>query len=211
MDIESLKKAYEAIEMLKALNLPVSDEQVRGIATLEKQYIVENVIPSLKKEIEPFLASVKNNFQMFVSYTPQEGISCSFESKKNESYITDDSSSSEEVGYRKKKYILRVKFPGNRVSCHKRVSKTFLDVVEYAGARNVERLGIMTLGINIVSTELHDNEKYRSYQFEVEPGLYVCTYCNTDRKLEIIKAINNELNLGLEVEKIAINGEQQDV
>ena len=200
MDIESLNKAYEAIEMLKALDLPVSDEQVRGIATLEKQYILENVIPSLKKEIEPFLASVRNNFKMSVSYTPKEGVSCSL--KQNVDHVINENSSLDENGYRKKKYILRVIFPGNRVSCHNRVSRTFIDVVEYAGARNVERLGIMTLGINIVSTELHDNVRYRSYQFEIEPGLYVCTYCNTDRKLEIIKTINRELKLGLEVEKI---------
>lgn len=36
--MEQLKKAYEAIEMLRALELPVSDEQLEGIAKLEKEY-----------------------------------------------------------------------------------------------------------------------------------------------------------------------------
>lgn len=68
MDIEQLKKAYEALEMLHALNLPVSEEQLRGISELEKQYIHENVIPALKYEIAPFYSSMRGDSAFTVKY-----------------------------------------------------------------------------------------------------------------------------------------------
>ena len=64
MDIELLKKAYDAIEMLKALNLPVNDEQLKGIANLERKYIIENVIPTLKNELEPFFSIIRNKIKI---------------------------------------------------------------------------------------------------------------------------------------------------
>ena len=51
--MEQLKKAYEAIEMLKALDLPISDEQYRRVAEMEKEYLKEEIIPLLKQELEP--------------------------------------------------------------------------------------------------------------------------------------------------------------
>lgn len=68
MDIEQLKKAYEALEMLHALNLPVSEEQLRGISELEKKYIHENVIPALKNEIAPFISSMRGDSAFTVKY-----------------------------------------------------------------------------------------------------------------------------------------------
>ena len=111
----------------------------------------------------------------------------------------------EERGARKKKFIIRVKFPDNRVSCQKIVSNTFTDVIKYAGAKNVERLGIMLLGDNIISSNLLENERYAAGQQEIEPGLYVSTYCDTDKKLEILKMINRELNLNLVIEKVMLD------
>ena len=57
--MEQLKKAYEAIEMLRALELPVSDEQLRAIAKLEKEYLQDEIIPLLKQELEPYVTKLK--------------------------------------------------------------------------------------------------------------------------------------------------------
>ena len=108
----------------------------------------------------------------------------------------------DEHNYRKKKFIIRVVFPNNRVSCQKIVANTFFDVIKYAGAENVERLGIMALGQNIITNELHEKEQYRPYQREIEPGLYVNTFLDTDKKYEVLKMINRELNLNLTIEKV---------
>ena len=71
--MEQLKKAYEAIEMLQALELPVSDEQLRAIAKLEKEYLQNEIIPLLKQELEPFVTKLRNKLQMEVTFDKAEG------------------------------------------------------------------------------------------------------------------------------------------
>lgn len=77
MDYEQLNKAYEAVELLKALNLPVSEEQMTAIADLEKKYLRETVIPYVEKELEPFFSSFVNKTKMRIDFSPEEGISIS--------------------------------------------------------------------------------------------------------------------------------------
>jgi len=200
--MEKLKKAYEAIEMLQALNLPVSNEQMMAVAELEKEYLQDEIIPLLKQELEPLVENMKRDFKISVSYNQDSGLEMSIDESLGQN--GDASSSNEDGGYRKKKYILRVAFPDDTVSCHKIVSKTFVDVVEYAGARNVEKLGIMVLGENIISSKLFENERYAARQYETEDGLYISTCCDTDKKYEILKTINRELDLKLKIEKVML-------
>ncbi len=72
--MEQLKKAYEAIEMLRALELPVSDEQIRAIAKLEKEYLQDEIIPLLKQELEPFVTKIRSKLQMEVTFDKDEGL-----------------------------------------------------------------------------------------------------------------------------------------
>lgn len=77
MDYEQLKKAYEAVELLKALSLPVSEEQMSAIAVLEKEYLQQTVVPYVKKELAPFLSSFVNRTKMRIDYSPIDGLSIS--------------------------------------------------------------------------------------------------------------------------------------
>ena len=146
---------------------------------------------------------LRNQFNMKITYNKDLGldIKLSEPTKQNPSLFP----SLEERGARKKKFIIRVKFPDNRVSCQKIVSNTFADVIKYAGAKNVERLGITLFGENIISSSRLENERYAAAQQEIEPGIYLCTYCDTDKKLEILKMINRELNLNLIIEKVLLD------
>lgn len=72
--MEQLKKAYEAIEMLQALELPVSDEQLRAIAKLEKEYLQDEIIPLLKQELEPFVTKLRSKLQMEVTFDKDKGL-----------------------------------------------------------------------------------------------------------------------------------------
>ena len=105
---------------------------------------------------------------------------------------------------RQRKYIIRVKFPDNHVSCSKMVWETLVDVVRFAGVQRVKALNIYVMGDNLVSSELNANERYRVGQKEVEPGVYVCTYSSTDTKYEQIRKINRKLGLGLKIEKVML-------
>ena len=201
--MDKLTKLYEAVEMLEALGLPVSIEQRNAIAQMEKSYLREEIIPLIKQELEPMVQKMRNQFNMRVIYTKENGLDILLSESNMQS--TNPLHGTDDRNYRKKKFIIRVKFPDNHVSCQKIVSNTFADVIKYAGARNVEQLGIMLLGENIISSSLMENERYASGQQEIEPGIYLCTYCDTDKKLEIIKMINRELNLNLVIEKVLLD------
>jgi hypothetical protein len=201
--MDKLDKTYEAVAMLESLGLPVSNEQLNVIAQMEKEYLRDEIISLIKQELEPLVKKMRNRFNLEVSYSKADGLDIQLKDPSRQSRSLFPA---EEVkGYRKKKFIIRVTFPDKRVSCHKIVSNTFADVIKYAGAKNVEPLGITLLGENIISSSLMENERYAAGQQEIEPGLYVCTYCDTERKLEILKTINRELNLNLIIEKVMLD------
>lgn len=200
--MDKLKKAYEAVEMLKALELPISSEQTIAIAQLEKQYLREEVIPLVAQEMEPLVEQMRNKFSLEVTYTKENGLDIQLVEKKpvQENFFPSNTKSSR----RQKKYIIKVIFPDNHISCSQMVWKTLVDVIRYAGAQNVRNLGIYIMGDNLVSSELNSNERYRVGQKEVEAGLYVCTYSSTDAKYEQIRKINRDLELGLRIEKVML-------
>ncbi|MBO4641606.1 MAG: hypothetical protein J5661_01950 [Bacteroidaceae bacterium] len=200
--MDKLDKTYEAIGMLETLGLPVSIEQLNVVAQMEKDYLQDEIIPLIKQELEPMVEKMRNQFNMKVTYSKENGLNIQLYEPTIQSRSMFPTV--EERGYRKKKFIIRVIFPDNHVSCQKIVSNTFADVVKYAGAKNVERLGIMLLGKNIISSSLMENERYAAGQQQIEPGIYLSTYCDTDKKLEIIKTINRELNLNIVIEKVLL-------
>ena len=77
--MEQLKKAYEAIEMLKALDLPVSEEQLTGVAKLEKEYLQKEIIPLLKQELEPLVTKMRSPFYMDITYNMDKGLEINLE------------------------------------------------------------------------------------------------------------------------------------
>ena len=197
--MDKLDKAYEAVDLLETLGLPVSNEQSNAIAQMEKDYLRDEIIPLIKQELEPMVQKMRNQFNMKVVYSKDKGLDILLSEPNMQSSVL---SGTDDRNYRKKKFIIRVVFPDNRVSCQKIVANTFFDVIKYAGAENVERLGIMALGQNIITNELHEKEQYRPYQREIEPGVYVNTFLDTDKKFEVLKMINRELNLNLTIEKV---------
>lgn len=200
--MEKLDKLYEAIDLLKSLELPISIEQEKAIAKMEQQYLEEEVIPQITKEMNPIVEQLHNKFKLSVNYNLSTGLDIQVvDNKPVQTSIFNDSETSSK---RQRKYIIRVIFPDNHVSCSRMVWETLVDVVRYAGAKRVQSLNIFMMGDNLVSSELHSNERYRVGQKEVEPGLYVCTYSSTDTKYEQIRKINKEFDLGLTIEKVML-------
>ena len=63
MDKDKLQKAYEAVEMLKALDLPVSREQLNAIADLERECLMEEVTPRIMKILKPIVKNMNTSFR----------------------------------------------------------------------------------------------------------------------------------------------------
>lgn len=200
--MEKLKKAYEAVALLESLNLPVSEEQLMAIAKLEREYLRLEVIPLFEQELKPLVEHMRNSFNLEVSYNITEGISINIIDKVKEQKSLFPSLMP--ARKKQKQFIIRVVFPNNRVVCEKHVWETFFEVIRYAGTERVKNLGIRTMGLNLVSSELHENERYRNGQKEIEPGQYVYAYSTTETKYEQIKYINRQLNLGLRIEKVML-------
>lgn len=69
--MEKLDKAYEGMEMLRNIGLPISKDQIKGIYDLEAQYLTEEVIPQIKEVMEPLANKVMNGFKMVVTVGEQ--------------------------------------------------------------------------------------------------------------------------------------------
>lgn len=199
--MKNIEKAYEAIDMLRSLNLPVSAEQLKAIEQMEKDYLNSEVLPLVEQEVRPLVDKLRNNFTLEIVYNQEEGLSIA---NVGNITIPKEKSSPGEPIKRQRLYIIKVTFPDNTVSCKKTVWETLFDVVKFAGPERVQKLGMIIMGNNIVSRELHANERYRVGQKEIEPGLYLCTYSSTETKYEQIVTINKRLNLGLIVEKVLL-------
>ena len=200
--MDKLNKLYEAIDVLKSLEIPVSVEQVKAISMMERLYLKEELIPQITKEMNPIVQVMHNKFRLSVNYSQTTGLDIRIVENRpvpESVFIATDNQPK-----RQRKYIIRVIFPDNHVSCSKMVWETLVDVVRFAGAQRVQALNIYIMGDNLVSSELNANERYRVGQKEVEPGLYVCTYSSTDTKYEQIRKINRELGLGLKIEKVML-------
>lgn len=203
--MKELNKAYEAVQMLESLGLPVSNETLEAIAQKEEEVLQNEIIPLIKQDLEPLVGKMRNSFQLQLTYSKEKGIDISVTEQQRP--VRTETPVEVEDGYRKKRSVIRVTFPDKRVSFHKKSSETFAEVIKYAGGKKVERMGFEVLGKNLVSTSLFENEKYKKYQREIEPGLYVCTYCNTQRKIKILNEINRELKLNLVIEEVMIEVE----
>ncbi len=74
MDKDKLQKAYEAVEMLKALDLPVSKDQLNAIAEMERECLLEEVTPRIQKILKPIVKNMNTSFRIDISYTPETGL-----------------------------------------------------------------------------------------------------------------------------------------
>ena len=74
---------------------------------------------------------------------------------------------------------------------------TLVAVVQHAGLEQVEQLGIMVNGENIVSRT--PSKKYSEARL---PPYFIKTHSNTAEKKQYIEQISERLNLGLKIEII---------
>ena len=199
--MEKLDKAYEGMEMLRNIGLPISKDQIKGIYDLEAQYLTEEVIPQIKEVMEPLVHKVMNGFKMVVTVGEQEEVNVELLPPETENTVNQRETNSKK---RQKKFIIKIIYPDGHAVCSRMVWETLYDVVKYAGVQRVRKLGLWLRGTNIISDQVEEDDRYRNSQKEVEPGVYLQTCSTTEVKYELIKEINKQLSLGLKIEKVLI-------
>ena len=74
MMMENLSTAYDAIELLESLGLPISQEQLQQVKQLEQQYIDDVIVPHIKKECEPLLEDLVRGCHLIINYSQENGL-----------------------------------------------------------------------------------------------------------------------------------------
>lgn len=104
--IQKINKAYENINLLKALNLPVSQEQKDIIANLEKEYIQSTIIPDVIEIVQGNVFKNLRPFSLQVNYDPEaeEGINVLLASDESQDETLELTSSSPKKKHDKTKF-----------------------------------------------------------------------------------------------------------
>ncbi len=206
MEWNDLIKAYEALNTLESIGMPISNEQKKVVDDIESAYIKEELIPHMQELLQPLFSDIRKDFCLVVEHKRGEELQVRLAEKRSTiaaSPSRDVHLNSVNSAFKRhrpaKKTRLKVTFPNGTVSCKSPAFLTLLDVVRYVGVEKVRRLNIQCMGMNIISGERYEDPRYSASQKEIEPGVYVGTYSDTSDKSRWIETINNEYNLGLKV------------
>lgn len=99
---------------------------------------------------------------------------------------------------RSKKKYLRVTFPDGEVICYKNATSTMIAALNRIGADKFPLINLELCHLPLLSREMYP--KYKSYMKPICEGWYLNAQSNSDNKLLQLKAINDQLNLGLKLE-----------
>lgn len=207
-----LEKLYQSIENLKELGLPLNQETLNAVSTMEEDLIKNEIIPRLSGSIEPIITQIKRPIVLVVDYVPDETLSVRLTRKR---VITEDSEtkeypilSSRVKGNKTDKVLtstpkssktrLKVIYPNGRVISNKYAYQTLIDVIENTGVNKVEKLKIEHLGMPLISKAKDDFYD----QHQLTDGSLIITHSSTYKKKQIIDEISNRLCLDLVVEII---------
>ncbi len=206
MEWNDLVKAYEALNVLESIGVPISSEQKKVVSELETTYIREELIPRMQEQLQPLFSDMRTDVCLVVEYKRGEDLQIRLTEKRSIQAASpsrnDHSSGGASTFTRRKpgkKTKLKVTFPDGTVSCKSPAFLTLLGVIKYAGVEEVKILDIQCMGMNIISSEKNDDPRYAASQKEIEPGVFVGTYSDTSDKYKWIERINTEYNLGLKV------------
>lgn len=101
---------------------------------------------------------------------------------------------------------IRVTFPEGVIIEESLVWKTLAEAIKKIGVKSVYKLKLPGIGksnILLLDTHLTDNITYKDSQKEIEPGYYLLTYNNTEKKAQYLERISDELHLNLKIEIVS--------
>lgn len=99
---------------------------------------------------------------------------------------------------RAKKILLRVTFPNGKVICYNNATSTMIAVLNEIGEDRFSSIKLDLCHLPLLSKEI-----YPKYQKDMKPiceGWYLNAQSNSDTKFLQLKAINEQLELGLKIE-----------
>lgn len=99
---------------------------------------------------------------------------------------------------RAKKKYLRVTFPNGEEICYKNATSTMIATLKKIGKNNFPFIKLELCHLPLLSREIYP--KYKQYMKPICEGWYLNAQSNSDIKYLQLKAINEQLGLGLKIE-----------
>lgn len=93
---------------------------------------------------------------------------------------------------------LRVTFPDGRIICYSNVTATMIEVLNLIGKDQFPNINLELCHLPLLSQEIYP--KYREWMKPICEGWYLNAQSNTDVKYLQLRAINDQLSLGLVIE-----------
>lgn len=104
----------------------------------------------------------------------------------------------EEKRVRAKKKLLKVTFPTGKVICYKKATETMIATLQELGADVLSNITLELCHLPLLSKEIYP--KYKEWMKPVCEGWFLNAQSNSDSKYLQLKAINEQLALGLKIE-----------
>lgn len=104
----------------------------------------------------------------------------------------------EEKRVRAKKKLLKVTFPTGKVICYKKATETMIATLQELGADVLSNITLELCHLPLLSKEIYP--KYKEWMKPVCDGWFLNAQSNSDSKYLQLKAINEQLALGLKIE-----------
>ena len=99
---------------------------------------------------------------------------------------------------RAKKKLIRVTFPNGKVFCYKNVTSTMIAALIEIGEKRFPEIKLELCHLPLLSKEVYP--MYKDYMKPICEGWYINSQSNSDTKYLQLKAISDQLNLGLKIE-----------
>lgn len=197
--MEKLNKAYEGLELLKNIGMNGSEEQLRLIKQMEKEYIDTEVLPLLKEEIEPLINRLLNKFSFQMDFNPNGEINIQFvedvvpeknvEVNSSTKFVTRSSS----LGF-------KVIFDDGTIIKYADAKTTFVEALKRIGLDKVAEFDERTFkGYSLVGREKRTDCDFTCQV--CEQGWYVYIAMANETKMEVLTKVARKFGVSLRIVK----------
>jgi len=203
-----LQKLYSSIESLKELGVKLPPELIEETNRVEEEIIMNEVIPTLEKEISPIISQIQRELVLVIDYVPEEPLQVRLTRKRSlklteeeEKIFEKNERTRKQTGYtitphtKSKKTNLHVIFPDGTAIINHFASDTLLETIDRIGPEKVRKLQLIQGGIDLVAVE--EDEFYR--QNKTKNGFWLNTHSSTAQKKKQLDEISKRLDLKLKV------------
>lgn len=189
-----INELKNAIEGIRSLGFQPPHDMVFELEQLESLVLVNyELIPTLTGLLENEFGKFKSEVNLLLRYSPEEGLDISFYNEKR----------SNPKATRTQKGKIKIELSNGDVIKCMFGGDTLAKFIEFVGAKNVHKLNMRTGSIDgkrlIITKEqfedIGDEEKKICRYKQVGYGYYVHTCLTTERKVDIINSIIEELGV----------------